>query len=46
MVWVSAVKHSVWEGDGEDRVAVNSKNLLICDKGHEKANLIICGKTQ
>lgn len=44
MVWPPALKHSIREGDGEDRVVVNSKNLLICDKDLEKANLIHCGK--
>lgn len=45
MVWTPAVKHSIWEGDGEDRVVVNFKTLLICDKGHERANLTHCENT-
>lgn len=44
MIWTPAVKHCIWKGEGEDRVVVNSKNLLICDKSHERANLTHCGK--
>lgn len=42
--WPLAVKHSICEGNGEGGVVFNSKNLLACDEGREKENLIHRGK--
>lgn len=39
MVWPPDVKNRVWEGNREDGVVFDSKNLLLCDKGHEKKTI-------
>ena len=44
MVWPAAVKHCLGEGNREDGVVFNSKDLFIYDKGHEKENFTHCGK--